>query len=355
MGLAMDRDGIPIAYKLFPGNIHDDETFRGVIGDVCRHYNTGRIVVVGDMGIITGNNIWYLIGGNPYKPLHGYVFSFSVRGGTDDFKKYVLSENGYKGKDGAPLGEGCEFKMKSRRMAREIYVTMMNGKVQKKLVYEKQVIFWNKKYADKAKTDRERALVKAAAMVSEPSKYNRSSHYGAAKYIREVDKKSGEVEPDKLLHLNTDTIAEEELYDGYYAIVTSEMDMDDGDIIDTYRGLWEIEELFRISKGELEARPIFVSRNDHINAHFLICFIALVIIKLLKKATGVRFSSECLIDALNRVSCSLFHDNLFVFDYRTPVTDAICDALHIDFSKKYLPLGEIKNFLGSVKKPSVPI
>ena len=90
MGLTMDKDGIPLHYELFRGNMTDKETFRSIIGDVRKNYGTGRVVVVADMGIITGNNIYYLVGNNPDKPKNGYIFSFSVSGGTADFKKYVL-------------------------------------------------------------------------------------------------------------------------------------------------------------------------------------------------------------------------------------------------------------------------
>ena len=89
MGLAMDNDGVPLHYELFAGNKLDKETFRSVIGEVRKNYDTGRIVVVADMGVITGDNIYYLTGG---KNRNGYVFSFSVRGGTEDFKSYVLDD-----------------------------------------------------------------------------------------------------------------------------------------------------------------------------------------------------------------------------------------------------------------------
>jgi hypothetical protein len=141
MGLAMDADGIPLHYELFPGNKLDKETFRSVIGEVRKNYDTGRIVVVADMGIITGDNIYYLTGG---KNRNGYVFSFSVRGGTSAFKKYVLDNEGYVGSDGKPADEDAEFKIKSRGIARDINVTMVSGKTAKKTVYEKQVVFWSR-------------------------------------------------------------------------------------------------------------------------------------------------------------------------------------------------------------------
>ncbi|HAP32623.1 MAG TPA: IS1634 family transposase [Firmicutes bacterium] len=350
MGMAMDGDGIPLHYELFPGNKLDKETFRSIIGEVRKNYDTGRIVVVADMGIITGDNIYYLTGG---KNRNGYVFSFSVRGGTSTFKKYVLDNEGYVGFDGKPADEDAEYKIKSRGIARDINVTMVSGKTAKKTVYEKQVVFWSKKYADRAKAQREEVVKKALDLVADPKKYNKAITYGAAKYVKnlEFDKETGEVlEGKKRPYFDSDKLAEEEKYDGYYAIVTSELEMSDGEIIDTYRGLWEIEETFRVTKGTLEARPVYVSRNDRIDAHFLTCFIALTIIRLIQKKTDRQYSAERIIECLNKIACSNEQDNLYLFDYRSEISDAIGDALGIDFTLKRLLLGELKNILAESKK-----
>ncbi|HAL64019.1 MAG TPA: IS1634 family transposase [Bacteroidales bacterium] len=350
MGLAMDADGIPLHYELFPGNKVDKETFRSVIGEVRKNYDTGRIVVVADMGIITGDNIYYLTGG---KNRNGYVFSFSVRGGADAFKNYVLDNEGYIGVDGKPADEDAQFKIKSRRIARDINVTMKSGRKAKKTVYEKQVVFWSKKYADRARAQREEVVKKALDLVADPKKYNKAISYGAAKYVKnmEFDKETGEVlEGSKRPYFDYGKLAGEEKYDGYYAIVTSELHMSDKTIIDTYRGLWEIEETFRVTKGTLEARPVYVSREDRIEAHFLTCFIALVIIRLIQKKTGRQYSAERIVECLNKIACSNEQDNLYLFDYRSEISDAIGNALGIDFTKKRLRLAEIKNILANSKK-----
>ena len=350
MGLAMDSDGIPLHYELFPGNKLDKETFRSVIGEVRRNYDTGRIVVVADMGVITGDNIYYLTGG---KNRNGYVFSFSVRGGTKAFKDYVLDNAGYCSVGGQPAGEDAEFKIKSRRIAREINVTMTSGRIAKKTVYEKQIVFWAKKYADRARAQRAEVVKKAHALVVEPKKYTKATSYGAAKYVKhlEFDKQTGEVlKSKKRLCFDSDRLAQEELYDGYYAIVTSELDMSDQQIIDTYRGLWEIEETFKVTKGTLEARPVYVSREERIGAHFLTCFIALVIIRLIQKKTKRQYSPAKIIECLNRIACSNEQDNLYLFDYRSEISDVIGNALGIDFTRKRLRLSEIKNILANSKK-----
>ena len=350
MGLAMDTDGIPIHYQLFEGNKLDKETFRSVIGEVRRKYDTGRIVVVADMGIITGDNIYYLTGGKAY---NGYVFSFSIKGGTDAFKEYVLDDTGYMGPDGKPAGEDISFKIKSRVIARDINVSLKSGRKAKKTVYEKQVMFWAKKYADKARAERSELVKKAMELVADPGKYERATSYGAAKYVKDIrfDKDTGEVlKGGKRPRFDLEKLKEDERYDGYYAIVTSELEMADGDIIDTYRGLWEIEETFRVTKGTIEARPVYVSREERIGAHFLTCFIALVIIRLIQKKTGRKYSPEKIIECLNSISCSNEQDNLYLFDYRSRVSDAIGKALGIYFTRKRLRRSEIKNILAESKK-----
>jgi transposase len=353
MGLAMDADGIPLHYELFPGNTVDKETFRPVIGEVRRNYDTGRVIVVADMGIITGDNIFYLQGKDKGKNFNGYVFSFSVRGGTKEFKEFVLSAKGYVGKDGKPVDEDTDFKIKSRIIARDINVTLSSGKKVKKTVYEKQVVFWARKYALKAQAEREEVLKKAYDLASNPQKYTKATSYGAAKYVKNLkfDEKTGEILKVKERPVfDSERVAEEAKYDGYYAIVTSELDMSDIEVIDTYRGLWEIEETFRVTKGVLETRPVYVSLQDHINAHFLTCFIALTIMRIMQKKTDKLYSAEKIIECLNKISCSNEYENIYLFDYRSEISDAIGDALGIDFTNKRLRLGDIKKILAQAKK-----
>jgi hypothetical protein len=355
MGLAMDADGVPLHYELFPGSTLDKQTFRSVVGEVRRNYDTGRIIVVADKGVTTGDNIYYLGGGEKReKPLNGYVFGFSVRGGKDEFQEYVLDPSGYHGMDGKPLGEHPEFMIKSRRIAREINVTMDSGKTEIKTVYEKQVAYWSKKYADKARAERASIISKAKDLINNPQKYTRATSYGAAKFVKNIafDKKTKAViKTDKALSLDEQKISDEERFDGYNSIVTSELAMSDQEVLDAYNGLREIEETFSIAKGTIEIRPVYLSLKERIEAHVLICFIALVIMRLLQKQTGHRFSCDRIVDCLNRISCTNEHENIYLFNYRSELSDAIGAALGIDFTKKRLRLGEIKGLLAQSKKP----
>ena len=224
---------------------------------------------------------------------------------------------------------------------------MQSGKTSKKIVYEKQVVFCAAKYARKARAQRNELVKKALVLIDSPQKYNQATSYGAAKYVKNLqfDQQTGEVLKEKQRPcLDLTKLEEEEIYDGYYCIVTSELDMSDQKIIDTYRGLWEIEETFKITKGTLEARPVYLSRKDRIEAHFLICFIALTIIRLLQKLTKRRFSPEKIVACLNSIACFNKQDSLYLFGYRSAVSGAIGETLGIDFTRKRLRLKEIKTF-----------
>jgi len=124
---------------------------------------------------------------------------------------------------------------------------------------------------------------------------------------------------------------------------------DDGKIIDLYRGLWRVEDSFRVTKSELESRPLYVSREDRIRAHFLTCFISLVIVRLIQKKTSYAYSSEKLIETVNAISCSHEGGNLYLFDHRSDIADALGKAFDTDFSKIRLTRAEIKKNLAAVK------
>ena len=354
MALAMDADGIPLYYKLFPGNTHDSKTFVPVFKDVCVRFAPGRVIAVADMGCTSSDNIYFLKGGDRDKRVNGYVFSFSIRKGSDKFKQYVLNEAGYRGRDGKALTPDYEYKIKSRIDVREIQVTMKNGSKKTRLIDEKQVVFWSKNYADKARSEREEIINRAYEIIADPKEYNKGTVHGAVAYIRNItfDKKTGEVceEPGEKLLFDSEKAQEDAKYDGYYSLITSELEMPDHRVIEIYRGLSEIEDNFKVSKSDLDIRPVFVSREDRINAHVLTCFIALVIIRLIQKKTDYNFTPEQIVDCLRNISCSLEHENIYLFDYRSPISDVIGKAFGIDFTNRRLSLSEIKNILAMSKK-----
>ncbi len=341
MGLFMDNMGIPITFELFPGNTNDCLTYRPGLSRIQKEYDLGKIIVVADKGMTTGDNIYYTLSGK-----NGYVFSMSIRGADKKFKEYVLDENGYE-------WHGSEYKRKSRLYPRTIWVTSKNGKKLKKVADEKQVIFYSEKYAKKAKADRAKTVAKAMDIIKNPGKYSRATLHGAAGYIKNItfDKETGEIlSPQKLLQLDVERLEAEEALDGYYAIITSEYKETADRIIDIYRGLWRIEEAFRVTKSDLEARPVFVSREDHIQAHFLTCFIALIIARIIEHKLDHKYSVGRILGSLARSECTHLKQNYYLFDYFDDVLEDIGSVFKLDFSKRVRSLGEIKKILASTKK-----
>lgn len=354
LALAMDADGIPLYYKIFPGNTHDSKTFIPVFREVCLKFNPGRVIAVADMGCAASNNIYYLKGGDRDKRLNGYVFSFSIRRSSKKFKEYVLDQTDYKGINGEIPTKDCDFKVKSRVDVRSISVDV-NANTQKSYwIDEKQVVYWSAKYAKKAKAEREEIIKKALDVIKNPKSYQKDTVRGAKTYIKNIkfDKKTGEIIENEghVLTLDEEKIKEDAKYDGYYCLITSELDMPTSRVIEIYRGLSEIEDNFKVSKSDLDLQPVFVSRKESIDAHALTCFISLVILRLIQRETKNMFTPEQIITCLNKISCSHEHENIYLFNYNFPIADEIGQAFNIDFSEKRLTLKEIKNILASSKK-----
>jgi len=346
MGLLLDKGGLPISYKLFPGNTHDSQTLMPVLSDIKKNFGVNRIISVADKGLNSGDNIAYatVLG-------DGYIYSKSVRGASAEFKKWMFDNDGYRyGADG--------FKIKSMVVPDALInvTTKHVGKRKYKKehrVEQKWVVFYSKKYAERARHKREEAIAKAMKMIENPSKYRRTFDYGAAGYIKnlKVDKNSGEIiSLDDTLILDIEKIKAEEMYDGYYAIVTSELDDTDEHIVDMYRGLWRIEDSFKVTKSVLGTRPIYLQLEEHINAHFLTCFISLLIARLVELRLGGKYTIANITDSLRKVACSNIDQNHWLFDYADEITDDMNAVFATDFGKRVMTLKEIKKNLGETKQ-----
>jgi transposase len=346
MGLFMDSMGLPISYGLFPGNTHDCQTMIPSITVIKKEYAIGRIIFVADKAMNSSSNIAYC-----YHEKDGYVYSQTVRGGSKELKKYVLDDEGYR--ESANKG----YKVKSRLHVREVKIKTENGSYEKIHVNEKQVVFYSPAYDKKAKAERAVAVAKARDIVNNPAKYNKVTSYGAAKYIKNLhyDKKTGEIITIQQKPVfDENKLKEEEKFDGYSAIVTSECGKTDDEIIAIYRGLWKIEESFKLTKSDLETRPVYLSREERIQAHFLMCFLSLLIARILERRLGNKHSFSKIACSLAQASGTYIAENWYIFDYADEITEAVTENLEIDLSRKYLRLGEIRSILAHSKKGSIP-
>jgi transposase len=321
MGLLMDKNGIPMTYNIFPGNESEKTSLLPEIRRLKKDFGMERVIVVADRGLNTSDNTAFLSGVNDddSQGHDGYVYGQSVIGGDKKFKKWVLDKKGYTtDREIDENGEEFFFTHKSRVFAKTVTLKSSNGNRTLTMpIYQKQMVYYSSKYAAKQRKEREHILEKARDLINNPGKYTKATCYGATAYIKNLSftKETGEIADSKNLSLNIEKIEAEAKYDGYYSIVTSEKHLTDKQIYEIYRGLWKIEETFKIMKSELNTRPLFVSLAEHIEGHFLICFTALVIIRVLEHLTEHRFSVKQIRKSLNSYSCSYLDQNFYLFDY----------------------------------------
>ena len=356
MGLLMDSRNFPMAFNLFSGRESEKTSLLPIIRRIKKDYGIRRIIVVADRGLNTSDNTYFMSGKNDHacKNNNGYVYGQSVLGGDAKFKEYVLKKDGYttvikKNKD----DKEYTFKSKSRVYAKK--VTIKDSKGNRRLddvIYQKQVVYWSSKYAAKQRKQRDLAIKKAEDLIADPKKYNKAASYGVIGYINNIKfaKDTGEISDGLNLSLKLDKIAEEEKYDGYYSIVTSEIKLSDSEIIKIYGGLWEIEESFRIMKSEFKTRPVYLSIEEHIDAHFLICFVSLLIFRIMEFKLENRFTTRQIRETLTRLECSFVHENYYMIDYRNEIVQELEKIFNMDFSNKFMKKSKIEKFLHNSKK-----
>ncbi len=356
MGLLLDADAIPITYRLFQGNTHDSQTMMPILQETRKEYGLGKIITVADKGLNSGDNIAFLMAKGD-----GFIFSQKIRGAEQGLQNYVFDPEGYVGikgvvKSADASGEdqnNLGFWMKSRIYPQEFWVTHANNKKRKIPLDVKQIVCYNEQYAKRQKYKRAEVLEKAQKIVANPKRYNKNDVGGALRYVKDIqyNPETGEcVNTKRIPYLDLDKIDEDEKYDGYYVIITSEINMPDQEVVKAYHGLWEIERSFRITKSDLESRPVFVSLENRINAHFLTCFVALLILRLLAKQLGGQYAPEQIIKSLRQYQACLVQDNVFRLTYYDPIIQELGSALNLTLNRRFLTTGGIRNLVADSKR-----
>jgi len=345
LGLLQDANAIPLGYEVFSGNTNDCLTLLPVLKNLKREMGLGRVIVVADKGLNTSGNIAAtVVDGN------GFVFSQSIRAtkSKQELRQWVLSDIGY------VVNDDATFKIKSRQDTKTLHIEGQDGIKTNVDTDIKVVAYWSAKYEIRSRAKRAEAIEKAKRLVADPTAFTKATSYGAARFVRNIsyDKKTGEVLVDAGKHaeLDTEAIALEEACDGYYCIITSETGLTDKEIIDIYKGLWRIEEAFRITKSDLAFRPVYVSTPSHIKAHFLTCYIALTIMRLIQADLSYEYTAHAIIEELCLLSGTHEEDNWWLFDHRTELSDKLAASVGVNLTKRRMRLSEIKGILAAVSK-----
>lgn len=365
MGLLIDHNAIPIGYSLYPGNESEKVHMLPVIETARKHSMISKIINVADRGLNTSENIWHLCGKNEndFSGMDGYVYGKSVKGADANFKKWALDREGYQtiyiepdkiySSDEDSSEENSSkvkftYKIRNEVVTLNVHVEMKDGTVKLKKVNtsQRQLVYYSEKYALKQKHDRMVMVERAKDLIAHPKKYDRITAAGSGSYIKNIqfNKDTGEV-TGRNLHLDEDKIAEEEKYDGFYAIVSSEMNMKPEEMRNIYRGLIRIEHTFKITKSELEARPIYLWTNDHIKAHFTVCYTALCVLKILLNILGEAYPAEQVLNSLRKCTVSELTGGYWQTNYYDEILLDIADKLNIDFSKRFRTREQLRRLI----------
>lgn len=394
MGLFMDGMGFPVTYDLFEGNTNDCSTFVTMSEKARALLKMDHIIYVADKAMMSGENVAEVITNK-----NGYIFSKSVRGATQKLKNITRDPAGYlkfdcNGREIAPYDTttSVAFMYKVFDEVKDTYVKDSEGhRKSVRGVGHYQIIYWSAKYAERAKVDRQKAIEKAEVASHTKSKEVIDNNYGKNKYLKTqiYDKQTNKQlkEYNAKVVFDFEKLEEDVSLDGYYIIETNVTGLrarldakgretdelepsfnkksrwlkEEGmlqlnkvvtplDIIGMYRGLWKIEQTFRVTKSELEVRPVYVSRKDRINSHFLTCFIALLIVRILEHEVEYEFSSEKIINSLRKANVAELNSTTFKTLYYDKVLKALREKMGIDFGRNIYTRSAIRSMLAKTKR-----
>lgn len=377
MGLFMDEKGLPITYELFRGNTHDSQTFKEAFDKSIIDFKDSKKIVVADKGMMTYYNVLKI-----REAQNGYVISQSIKKSDADTQAFALSNEGW---EITTDSEGQIIHMiKERTIPRKAssYGEVDSSK-HSGTYNERQVFIWSKKYADKAKEERKAVIEKALNYSGTKSSDYRDSTYGMLKYVKKTPTNKGKaVKADKfIVELDQSAIDEDAKFDGYYLICTNVCGPEDEDkinkdkspdfayyrkdgflvlnhmvssqeIANIYGGLWRIEETFKVTKtGMLNLRPVFHSKQDRIRAHFMICFISLVLERLLEYSLNWQYSAKSIQESLSSFNCVRIADsNIYqTFGY-DELVDKILKRFRIEQPSQCISQLALRKFIGNTKK-----
>lgn len=348
MGLFMDGDGIPLAFSIHSGNTNEQTTLRPLEEKILKDFELSKFIVCTDAGLSGAENRKF----NDKKG-RAFITTQSVKKLKKHLKQWALDPNGWllSGKNELydislfDRNKDAYEKYKSETFYKERWIKE-DG------LEQKLIITYSLKYRDYQRKIRNRQLERAAKLIeTKPSNINKKTQNDFKRFISSTNiTKDGEIADKAVYSINSDVIANEEMYDGFYAVCTN-LDDDATVITKINHKRWEIEECFRIMKSEFKARPVYLSRDDRIQAHFTTCFIALVLYRYLEKCLGEKFTSHEIISSLRDMNFYSIPTEGYVPTYtRTNFTDTLHEAFGFRTDYEIVSAKQMKNIFQNTKK-----
>lgn len=342
LGLLLDAHQIPIGMKMFPGNQSEKPVIRNVIDELKkRHSVSGRTIQIADKGLNCAENIFHALENGD-----GYIFSKSVKLLPEIEKTWVLLPNDYKdvkNENGEVL-----YRMKECVDAFEYkFNDSETGKVKKFKITEKRIVTFNPKLAKKQIYEINKEVEKAKLLKASQAK---KSEYGdSARYVifTTADKKGNDTDGKVKVTMNEELIQKSLELAGYNMLVTSEISMDGKDIYTGYHNLWRIEESFRVMKSQLDARPVYLQKEDTIIGHFLICYLAVLLTRLLQfKILQNNYCTEDLFEFIRDFRVAKISDRKYINLSRgTTFIKEFATLCNLPLTSYFLSESDIKKML----------
>ena len=342
LGLLLDANQIPVGMKLFPGNQSEKPVIRNIIDDLKKRNSlSGRTIQIADKGLNCAENIFHAL-----KNGDGYIFSKSVKQLPEIEKTWVLLPNDYR--DVKNVGGEVMYRIKECVDEFQYKFKDSDTGLEKKFrITEKRIVTYNPTLAKKQIYEINKEVEKARLLKASQAK---KSEYGdSAKYVifTAADKKGNETDGKIKVSMNEELIKKSLELAGYNLLVTSEISMSDKDVYDAYHNLWRIEESFRIMKSQLDARPVYLQKKDTIIGHFLICYLAVLLTRLLQfKLLKSNYCSEDLFDFVHDFRVARISDRKYINLSRgTTFIKEFSTICNLPLTSYFLSEGEIKKML----------
>lgn len=349
MGLFMDADGIPLAFDIFPGNRNEQTTLKPLESKVIKDFDCGEFVFCSDAGLGSKSNRRFNSFGN-----RSYVITQSLKKMRGEDRQTALNPKQFR-----RLGSDKFIDISTLDESDpDIYETLfykevpvVNGNMD-----ETVIVTYSPKYKAYQKRIREQQISRAIKMIEQPGRKRKGKNQNdPARFIKTTNvTDDGEIAEKKVCELDLDKIRDEEKYDGFYAVITN-LEGDISGILNINRQRWEIEENFRIMKTDFEARPVYVRREDRIKAHFLTCYISLLVYRLLEKKIGNNYTCNEILSTLRSMQVTLLSkESGYIPSYkRTDLTDDLHKAFGFRTDYEFISKSAMRSIIKSTKTEEV--
>ena len=341
MGLFMDADGIPLAFDIFPGNQNEQTTLKPLESTIIRDFNCSEFIFCSDAGLGSVNNRRFNSLGN-----RSYVITHSIKKMKNEDKEIALSPKQFKKIGSNKFIDISTLDESDDEVFNSIYykeIPLVTGDMDETII-----VTYSPKYKDYQQKIRSKQLDRAQKMVDGKIKKRKGKNQNdPARFVKETKfTNEGEIAENETFELDQDRISEEAKYDGFYAVITNLEDNVE-EILKINKQRWEIEENFRIIKTDFEARPVYVRRDDRIKAHFLTCYISLLVYRLLEKKLDNKYTCEEILSTIREMQMTLLSGNSgYVPSYkRTELTDSLHETFGFHTDYEFITKATMRNII----------